>query len=79
MLISVSPRWLVLEPFITPALFEPFNAGAGNYASNPTPTVIDEWTLSVALGTNLQSTIEEHYKTFIVRWLFFSPVPESQI
>ncbi|KAH9810466.1 family 5 glycoside hydrolase [Melampsora americana] len=49
--------WLVIEPFITPSLFEP-------YASRPTP-IVDEWGLSVELGKNLASTLENHYSTFI--------------
>ncbi|EGG10416.1 family 5 glycoside hydrolase [Melampsora larici-populina 98AG31] len=49
--------WLVLEPFITPALFEP-------YANLPTP-IVDEWGLSVQLGKSLASTLEDHYSTFI--------------
>ncbi|KAH9452645.1 hypothetical protein MJO28_008441 [Puccinia striiformis f. sp. tritici] len=49
--------WLVLEPFITPSLFEP-------YANSAHP-VVDEWTLCETLGTKAASTIENHYKTFI--------------
>ncbi|CAL1711942.1 unnamed protein product [Somion occarium] len=44
----------VLEPFISPALYQPFNGSA-----------MDEWTLSTLLGDQLQSTLEEHYQTFI--------------
>ncbi|PLW21762.1 hypothetical protein PCANC_02959 [Puccinia coronata f. sp. avenae] len=54
--------WLVLEPFITPYMFEPFSS---HDANGETPTVVDEWTLSVALGDKLASTMEEHYRTFI--------------
>lgn len=54
--------WLVLEPFITPYLFEPYN---DHDPTGQTPTVVDEWTLSVALGDKLASTLEEHYRTFI--------------
>jgi len=54
--------WLVLEPFITPYMFEPFSNSDSN---GQTPTVVDEWTLSVALGDKLASTLEEHYRTFI--------------
>ena len=43
----------VIEPFIVPQLFE------------QNPGTVDEWTLSVALGSNLQATIEDHYNTFI--------------
>lgn len=51
----------VLEPFISPALYEKY------------PTAIDEWTLSVAMaadtgpGGGLQSQLEAHYDTFVVR------------
>lgn len=51
-------RWLTLEPFITPYLYEPF-------LDADTPA-IDEWTLSVNLGDRLAEVIEEHYRTFIV-------------
>ncbi|KAA1082162.1 hypothetical protein PGTUg99_024601 [Puccinia graminis f. sp. tritici] len=54
--------WLVLEPFITPYMFEPFSS---HDANGQAPTVVDEWTLSVALGDKLASTLEEHYRTFI--------------
>lgn len=49
--------WLNLEPFISPALYEPFY-----------PNAVDEWTLSELIQArdgNLNA-IEEHYKTFIV-------------
>ncbi|CCA73562.1 related to EXG1-exo-beta-1,3-glucanase (I/II), major isoform [Serendipita indica DSM 11827] len=49
--------WFTLEPFISPALYEPFY-----------PNAVDEWTLSTLLQQrdgNL-NVIEEHYKTFIV-------------
>lgn len=49
--------WLVIEPFITPHLFEAF------LKSEKIP--IDEWTLVQALGTSAASVIENHYKTFI--------------
>jgi len=48
--------WLTLEPFITPALYEPFNLQA-----------VDEWTLSTLLQArdgNLD-VIANHYATFI--------------
>ncbi|KAK4704592.1 glucan 1,3-beta-glucosidase, partial [Phenoliferia sp. Uapishka_3] len=55
--------WLMLEPFITPALFEPFNS----ITDSPTATngAVDEWTLSVALGNNLSTVLTNHYATFI--------------
>ncbi|CAH7686391.1 glycoside hydrolase superfamily [Phakopsora pachyrhizi] len=49
--------WLVLEPFITPALFEPFVQTAA--------PAVDEWTLSQKLGDSLSKTLEKHYDTFI--------------
>ncbi|KAI8443758.1 glucan 1,3-beta-glucosidase [Phakopsora pachyrhizi] len=54
--------WLVLEPFIVPYLFEKFNP---DETTDTPPTVVDEWSLSTALGKDLASTLEEHYKTFI--------------
>jgi len=53
--------WLTLEPFIAPALFEP-------YVNLSTPA-IDEWTLSVAMRADTANgginQIETHYQTFI--------------
>lgn len=46
-------------------MFEPFNAN-GN-SPNATNNAIDEWTLSVALGSNLTAAMTDHYETFIVR------------
>ena len=71
-------RWLVIEPFISPALFEPFSASGSD--PNGTFVAVDEWTLCEALGTNMAATIEEHYKTFIVRrslLLRFAAIDES--
>ncbi|KAJ7511119.1 glycoside hydrolase family 5 protein [Mycena galericulata] len=47
--------WFVLEPFITPALFQPY------------PSAPDEWTLATLMAADgtLQSTMENHYDTFI--------------
>jgi glucan 1,3-beta-glucosidase len=50
--------WLSIEPFITPSLFSKWSA---------TDNVVDEWTLSAKLGTNLAATIEPHYSTFITK------------
>jgi glucan 1,3-beta-glucosidase len=47
--------WLVIEPFITPSLF--------NYPASA--KVVDEYTLSEKLGSSASRTIEEHYATFI--------------
>ncbi|KAG7441041.1 glycoside hydrolase [Guyanagaster necrorhizus] len=49
--------WLVLEPFITPALYEKYDGA------------IDEWTLSQAMAADTANgglnQLEEHYRTFI--------------
>ncbi|KAF8886220.1 glycoside hydrolase family 5 protein [Gymnopilus junonius] len=50
--------WLVTEPFIVPALYE-------EYINSSKIQVIDEWTLSIAMGSDLASKMEDHYKTFI--------------
>lgn len=54
------------EPFISPALYEP-------YLNNPTPA-IDEWTLSVNMAADTArgglAQLETHYATFIVRTLY---------
>ena len=56
--------WLVLEPFITPQLYQKY------------PTATDEWTLSLAMaadtgaGGGLEAQMEAHYSTFIVRPIF---------
>ncbi|TDL22949.1 glycoside hydrolase [Rickenella mellea] len=55
--------WFVLEPFITPALFQKYQ--------NLSFVVEDEWTLSQAMaadtsaGGGLQAQLEDHYNTFI--------------
>ena len=41
-----------------PALYERYQ--------NATPQAVDEYTLSQALGSDLQAVMEDHYKTFIV-------------
>jgi len=49
----------VLEPFITPALFE-------KYLSSPTPAV-DEYSLSQMMRADGSiNDLEKHYQTFIV-------------
>ncbi|KAJ7773286.1 glycoside hydrolase family 5 protein [Mycena metata] len=47
--------WFVLEPFITPALFQAY------------PSAPDEWTLAALMRADgtLQKTMETHYDTFI--------------
>ena len=63
--------WLVLEPFIVPALYEKYQNVTPTPAL-PTGQGGDEWSLSVAMlndtseGGGIEQ-IEEHYKTFIVR------------
>lgn len=53
----------MLEPFISPALYEP-------YMNNSNPAV-DEWTLCENIAADASSggvakVIEDHYKTFVV-------------
>ncbi|KAI0751685.1 glycoside hydrolase superfamily [Daedaleopsis nitida] len=61
--------WLVLEPFIVPALFEKYQNVTPNPAI-PGGQAVDEWTLSVAMlndtseGGGIQQ-LEDHYRTFI--------------
>lgn len=54
--------WLVPEPFIVPALFEPY--------VNSTPMARDEYTLSQAMALDTANggldQLERHYDTFIV-------------
>lgn len=52
--------WFVLEPFITPTLFQKY------------PGAVDEWTLSTLMAADTSaggglSQLENHYNTFIVR------------
>jgi hypothetical protein len=50
--------WLVLEPFISPALYQKYSGAS------------DEWSLSTAMAADTASgglnQLEDHYKTFIV-------------
>lgn len=50
--------WFVLEPFITPSLFQQYQ-----------PAAVDEWTISTAMAADTAngglSQLENHYKTFI--------------
>jgi hypothetical protein len=56
--------WFVLEPFITPALYQKY------------PGAVDEWTLSTLMAADTASgglnQIEDHYKTFIVSIIHIS-------
>ncbi|SGY79518.1 BQ5605_C008g05154 [Microbotryum silenes-dioicae] len=49
--------WLIVEPFITPAMFEPY------LDYDPPPK--DEYGLSVHLGDRLEAVLTHHYETFI--------------
>ncbi|KAH0551360.1 hypothetical protein GP486_007425 [Trichoglossum hirsutum] len=54
--------WLVLEPFITPSLFNSYDPKLG---------VVDEYTLSQRLGpTDAAKTLEKHYATFVTEQTF---------
>ncbi len=62
--------WLVLEPFIVPALFEKYQNVTPNPAI-PSGQAVDEWSLSVAMLNDTSEgggigQLEDHYKTFIV-------------
>ncbi|PBK97236.1 glycoside hydrolase [Armillaria gallica] len=46
------------EPFICPSLYE-------KYVNKSDIVVVDEWTLALAMGKDLASEMETHYKTFI--------------
>ena len=54
--------WLVLEPFITPALYQRY------------PGAMDEYTLSTLMAADTTNgglqQLEQHYDTFIVRVFF---------
>ena len=50
---------LIGQPFISPAMFEP-------YIDAAIPAV-DEYTLSLNLGPQLREVLEQHYATIIVR------------
>ncbi|GAA6019690.1 hypothetical protein JCM10207_009229 [Rhodosporidiobolus poonsookiae] len=58
--------WLVLEPFIVPHMFEPFNSQSNS--PNATDNLaVDEWNLALQLTAqnNLSSAMIEHYETWI--------------
>ncbi|KAF8641456.1 hypothetical protein AX16_009968 [Volvariella volvacea WC 439] len=50
--------WLVTQPYITPSLYE-------EYVGRTQVDVVDEWSLSIAMGDDLPSKMERHYSTFI--------------
>ncbi|KAG8739546.1 hypothetical protein FRC10_005456 [Ceratobasidium sp. 414] len=59
--------WLVLEPFISPALYEPYQPTNPDFSGI---RAVDEWTLCQAIAANKSSggvakVIENHYATFI--------------
>lgn len=61
--------WLVLEPFIVPALYEKYQNVTPNPAI-PGGKAVDEWTLSVAMTNDTSeggglNQLEDHYRTFI--------------
>lgn len=53
--------WLSLEPFITPSLFNTYQAGMN---------IVDEYTLTQHLGPQAAQTLEKHYATFITEQTF---------
>lgn len=63
--------WLILEPFITPSFFKPYD----NSEKKDTPTmVVDEWTLYEELNkTSAQKSkklFETHYSSFVTEHTF---------
>ncbi|ORX62582.1 glycoside hydrolase [Hesseltinella vesiculosa] len=57
--------WLVLEPFITPSLFE-IAKNDGTALSYNAPIATDEWMLCKRLGPiRAKELLEHHYETFI--------------
>ncbi|KAF9939560.1 hypothetical protein BGZ65_010142 [Modicella reniformis] len=53
--------WLVLEPFITPSIFEPYVSSG----------VVDEWTLCAHLGREASKTLlEKHYASWVTEDTF---------
>lgn len=54
--------WLSIEPFITPSLFSSYKTS---------DNVVDEWTLTKALGpTNAKSILEKHYSSWVTESTF---------
>lgn len=53
--------WLSLEPFITPSLFNTYQAGMN---------IVDEYTLTQHLGPQAAPTLEKHYATFVTEQTF---------
>ena len=60
----------VLEPFISPALFQKY------------PGAVDEWDLSVAMAADTAggglNQLEDHYSTFIVR-AYLNPIGHEDL
>ncbi|ORX35685.1 exo-beta-1,3-glucanase [Kockovaella imperatae] len=50
--------WLNTEPFIVPGLYQQYAQGAGGQA-------VDEYTLSLNMGDDLETAMTQHYDTFI--------------
>lgn len=57
----------MLEPFIVPGVFEPYE--------NDTEPAVDEYTLMQKWGDQAVARLTEHYETFIVRRAPYHPVP----
>ncbi|EDO15838.1 exoglucanase repeat family protein [Vanderwaltozyma polyspora DSM 70294] len=56
--------WLVTEPYITPSLYK--NATKIANGKNSNITIVDEYTLCQALGSNdAKALLDQHYKTWI--------------
>ncbi|KAG2175164.1 hypothetical protein INT44_007652 [Umbelopsis vinacea] len=64
--------WLVLEPFIKPSLFKPYNEGIEKVpAPNITDRIVDEYTLTKALGQDkAYGVLLDHYETWVTEETF---------
>ncbi|KAJ2964449.1 hypothetical protein NQZ79_g639 [Umbelopsis isabellina] len=64
--------WLVLEPFIKPSIFKPYNQGVEKVPTPENPDrVIDEYTLTKKLGPKKSyDLLKEHYETWVTEETF---------
>ena len=63
--------WLVLEPWITPSIFDNANRG------RPQNDIVDEYTLGEKLGSqNALNILRNHWDTFVT-WQDFNKIKQS--
>ncbi|KAH8551538.1 glycoside hydrolase superfamily [Umbelopsis sp. PMI_123] len=64
--------WLVLEPFIRPSIFKPYNEGIEKIpAPNVTDRIVDEYTLTKTLGPEkAYGVLKDHYDTWVTKDTF---------